>query len=502
MAEIITLTATNGETIRFINEIKAQGGMKDVMFSPDGSYVVAFYRNKADPATRERLDMITGPYRERIFNQAGGDYLKNLYCWPTAVVEYQGRLGIVAPFYRENFYFEHGSRQGDMLGIKGKEKDGKWFASAYNRNKFLDPRELGDWMMHLKVCLMLARAVRRMHMAGLSHSDLGYKNCLIDPTRGQACLIDIDGLVVPGKHPPTVVGTPDFIAPEVVSSVHLDKNDPARKLPNRATDQHALAVLIYMYLLYRHPLRGGKIHDPDDSRRDETLTMGERALFIEHPHDAGNRIPPDSIKPDELPWKDTAKIPYTVCGPYLAHLFERAFIDGLHHPPARPTADEWEQALIKTADLLQPCANPHCTQKWYAFDNSTEPRCPFCGTPHSGKLPVLNLYSAAPEGGSYRPDNHRIMVYSGQSLYLWHADNRIFPNEKLNAAEARRVGYFILHDGNWWLVNENLPDLFDVANKTAIPPGERIALQDGTQLLLQKGDGGRLIVVQMAGEGG
>jgi len=64
----------------------------------------------------------------------------------------------------------------------GKEKDGKWFASASNRNKFLDPRELGDWMRHLKICLMLARAVRRMHMAGLSHSDLGYKNCLIAPT--------------------------------------------------------------------------------------------------------------------------------------------------------------------------------------------------------------------------------------------------------------------------------------------------------------------------------
>ena len=32
---IITLTATNGQTIRFIDEIKAQGGMKDVKFSPN-----------------------------------------------------------------------------------------------------------------------------------------------------------------------------------------------------------------------------------------------------------------------------------------------------------------------------------------------------------------------------------------------------------------------------------------------------------------------------------
>lgn len=499
MSNIITLTATNGETIRFVNDIKAQGGMKDVMFSPDKRYVVAFYRGKADPATRERLEMITGPYRERLFNQEGGDYLQKLYCWPTAVVEYQGRLGVVAPFYRDCFFFEHGSRNQDMLGIKGKEKDGKWFAGAYNRNTFLDPRELGDWMMHLKICLMLARAVRRMHMAGLSHSDLGYKNCLIDPTTGQACLIDLDSLVVPGKHPPTVVGTPDFIAPEVVATAHLDKHDPQRKLPNRHTDLHALAVLIYMYLLYRHPLRGDSIHDPHDSQRDETLMMGEQALFIEHPTNHSNRVNPEHIKAGELPWKNTAQIPYTVCGPYLAPLFERAFIDGLHHPAARPTADEWEHALVKTADLLQPCANPHCTQKWYPFDNTSQPHCPFCSTPYQNTLPILNLYSAA-ANGSYHSDQHRLAVYHGQSLYKWHADKRIFPNEKLSAADARRVGYFIHHDGHWWLVNENLPALMDITHKTPIPIGERIKLEHNAQILLQPGHNGRLAMVQIIGQ--
>jgi hypothetical protein len=30
-------------------------------------------------------------------------------------------------------------------------------------------------------------------------------------------------LVVPGKYPPDVVGTPDFIAPEVVMTNHLKK---------------------------------------------------------------------------------------------------------------------------------------------------------------------------------------------------------------------------------------------------------------------------------------
>lgn len=496
--EIVTLTASDGSAVRFINEVKAQGGVKDVMFSPDGDYVVAFYRDKAEPAARDRLLEITGRYREKIFNQEGGEYLKKLYCWPTSVVEHDGRLGVVVPFYRDCFFFEHGSKNDDMLGIRKKEKIGKWFATPTHRAKYLDPRELGDWMRHLKVCVMLARAVRRMHMAGLSHSDLGYNNCLIDPTTGQACLIDIDGLVVPGKHPPAVIGTPDFIAPEVVKTAHLAKDDSNRKLPSRTTDLHALAVLIYMYLLYRHPLRGDKIHDSEDSQRDEELMMGARALFVEHPSDRSNRIKTGNAKPSELPWKNTDQIPYAVTGPYLSGLFERAFLDGLHDPAKRPTADEWETALVKTVDLLQPCSNPKCEQQWYAFDNSRAPKCPYCGTPHQGKLPVLNLYSSHTKG-KFVPDNHRVMVYNGQSIFRWHENRFFFPNEKTSSDDSRRVGYFIEHQGAWFLVNERLPQMRDVRAAQNVLIGGKVALDDGAQILLSREPGGRLLVVQMSG---
>ena len=44
MANKITLTAQDGSTVEFYDEIKAQGGVKDVYFSTDKTYVVAFYR--------------------------------------------------------------------------------------------------------------------------------------------------------------------------------------------------------------------------------------------------------------------------------------------------------------------------------------------------------------------------------------------------------------------------------------------------------------------------
>jgi serine/threonine protein kinase len=498
MAKVVKCRTFDGQEVEFVDDIIGSGAMKDVYFSPDKSYVVCFYKTKQDAQAKERLQMITGKYRDSIFQQVGGDYWRNLFCWPTAMLEHEGKLGIIAPTYAKHFFFEFGSQKNDSLKIKGKEKEGKWFAAPNLRNRFVDPRELGDWLNHLKVCLLLARAVRRMHFAGLAHSDLSYKNVLVDPSNGMTCIIDVDGLVVPGKYPPDVVGTPDFIAPEVVETSHLSKDDPKRCLPKRETDQHALAVLIYMYLLYRHPLRGGKVHDLNDEQRDESLTMGERALFVEHPTDKSNRIKIKNVKQSELPWADTDKIPFTVTGPYLKELFLQAFVVGLHDPAMRPSANDWETALVKTVDLIQPCQNSSCEQKWYVFDNSTKPKCPFCGTAFSGKLPVFNLYSSRKEG-SFRPDNHRLMVYTNQSLYIWHANNTVVPNEKLAEDQKKRLGYFVFHNDEWWLVNERMNDLMDVSSeqKSHIPVGGRLALKDNQKILFGKGDGARLAVVQM-----
>ena len=105
--------------------------------------------------------------------------------------------------------------------------------------------------------------------------------------------------------PPEVIGTADFIAPEVLSTKHLDIKDPKRALPNQKTDLHALAVLIYMYLLRRHPLKGSKVWDLD-AEKDELLAMGEKALFIEHPTDATNRVKPDQLRKWDAFWGDPA----------------------------------------------------------------------------------------------------------------------------------------------------------------------------------------------------
>lgn len=491
MPNTIKLKALDGTPVEFVDEIIGEGAMKQVYMSPDKSYVVGFFREKQDANQRDRLQNIVGTYRERIFNQPGGEYWKDLFCWPTKLVEWNGKLGIVCPTYQKKFFFEDGM-------FKGKEKEGKWFASAHLRNRFLTPEQKGNWLTTLHMCLKIARAVRRLHAAGLAHSDLSYKNVLVDPKTGSAAVIDCDGLVVPGKYPPDVVGTPDFIAPEVLQTNKLPVSDPGRKLPSIYTDRHALAVLIYMYLLYRHPLKGGKVHDLDTAR-DEELSMGEKALFIEHPNDKSNRPKLSELKPTELPQGDVEKMPYTLCGPYLKALFDRAFIDGLHDPSKRPTADEWENALVKTTDLIQPCQNKSCNAKYFVFDNQRQPKCPFCGTPYKGQLPILNFYYS-PTRGKFIDEKYRLMVYHQQSLYLWHANRLVTPSERTRPEEKKPVGDFHFINDRWILVNRRLTGMFEIlgdGNKRQIMPNEYVELTEGKQILLDDKDGGRLVSVQL-----
>ena len=188
----------NGEPMR--------GGMKDVYFSPDKSYVVAFYRTKLDFNAKERVRLITSKYKDDFFNKDGGEFWKTLYCWPYDIVEKDGLTGIIVPAYDKRFFFKQGYANNDIL--KGKEKEGKWFASAKFRvatsKTKLDNSELGNWLSYFQVCVNIARGVKRLHSAGLAHSDLSYKNVLIDPTNGSgANIIDIDGLCIFQSMSPT-----------------------------------------------------------------------------------------------------------------------------------------------------------------------------------------------------------------------------------------------------------------------------------------------------------
>src|SRR5690606_15034244 len=99
---------------------------------------------------------IVTQYFESFFikEPVSGAFYKELYSWPTDVVEDEKKTGIIVPFYSKNFFFKKGYLNNDLL--KGGEKEGKWFASAKFRASQsrikLDPTELGNWLSYFQIC--------------------------------------------------------------------------------------------------------------------------------------------------------------------------------------------------------------------------------------------------------------------------------------------------------------------------------------------------------------
>ncbi len=478
---IKTLSATleDGRIIEYLPEVIGEGGMKRVHFTPDKKSVVCFFKDASvgqDPQRRARLQSIVGPFNPTTDAEVGA-YWRDLFCWPTGIIV-KPEIGVVAPTYAASFFFAEGN-------FKGKEKQAKWFTSPKLRG-YLPASELGDWLKYIHISTRLARAVRRMHSAGLAHSDLSNKNVLIDPKTGGAVIIDCDSLVVPQIYPPDVLGTPGYIAPEVLATQNLELDDPKRNLPGITTDRYALAVLLYEYLLGRHPLKGPKINSTVSGEEDELLSLGQRALWIENPADTSNR-PSDSY----------LKVGFEKLGPYLAPLFERVFTDGLQTPNARPGANEWESALVKTTDLLHPCPNSACTQGWFVFETQTK-KCPWCGAAMGETVPQIHFYREGAKG-QFKSDNHRLVVWHHQRLFQWHIFDNHYAGER---AERTPQAYFAKQGRDWWLVNQ-APGAMVIMSGGAAPnqilcTGQGEILRAGMKIQLSRAGHGRLAVVNMA----
>lgn len=461
-----TARLTDGREVQFESKPFAYGATKRVYWLEDHSGVVALYKSsriQADPNRLTRLNAILGKYNPTSSPADAARY-GGLFNWPTGIVESPG-LGLVLPAYPSWAFFERGI-------LAGRPRVADWFVSACpDALEQIDPAERGNLSGLLRAAVRLARAVRRLHAAGLAHSDLSFNNVLLNPTTGNALVIDIDGLVVPGLHPPDVLGTPGYVAPEVVATLDLPCGDPGRMLPSAATDLHALAVLFYELFTKRHPLEGSMVCDPDPAQ-NHRLSYGSRALWCEDPGDRRNAL------------LEAPRIRYTDLGRHMAGLFERAFAAGLHHPGRRPGAAEWELALQRSRDLLLPCSGPDCLLGGFFYSGGKRLRCPWCGTELAGPLPVLELQ--AHDGSDWVPSGQTIVGLPGDEvrpLMKHHFGGVPTLGDREVQAELRHW------KGQWVLVNRRLRALRS-ANGNAVPAGRVCSVRDGTVLTLADGPRG------------
>ncbi|MEM7031373.1 MAG: hypothetical protein AAF629_17560 [Chloroflexota bacterium] len=440
------ITLLDGTTLQCEDEAFNAGAEAELFWTQDKKSVIKLYYNPADH-TLQTLKNIIGRYNLTTEDSARSPY----FAWPDAVVT-QPKLGIRMPAVEQAQPLDH-----------------------YIRPSFwkqLPITERGSWQTRVSIAYRMARIIRWMHLRGLCHSDLSPKNFMVNIHTGQTTLIDCDGLVVPNIQPPSVLGTPQCMAPELVMG---------SAKPTVNTDKHALAVLIYWTLLLRHPLQGPKVHH-EDPEKDEQSAFGDQALYIEHPTDHSNR-------PERFPFTSE------LLTPAIQRLFERAFIEGLQRPARRPSAAEWEVALIRLADRVIPCLNDDCPMQSYVVPETKSYICPWCQTRYQtdiNQVPVLSLYRMGNKRGIYTSDNWSIIGLPNRPLRWHHIDAQQSPDLATSTLPA---AHFELDgQGRWYLVNDGLSDALVLANNQINPfrLGSRVELIDDAKILLGSGENYRM----------
>ena len=421
-----TITFQDNTTQVYQKDPFSAGAQGEIYLSQDEQSAVKLFHldpNEDQRQRTERTRMLIEDY-----NPTKGDpFWTELFAWPNKLVT-KPRLG-----YRMDF-------------AKGmRTMDHYIFPSSF---RALKPEERGWFVGRLASAIKLVSAAQRMSSNGLSYPDFSHRNVMVEPFEGRMTLIDCDSIAVPQMMPAEVVGTFLYMAPELCTR--------QQRLPTIITDRHALATLLYLFLVGWHPLIGDKVHDPLDPDRDETLSRGTGALYVENANDPSNHAKDQKVFASHL-------------GYDIEAVFKRAFVDGLHDPSKRPQPSEWLTALTRTYDRVVPCESPTC--EWHSFVAQPTGRviCPQCSTAISQPCMLPFLYLLPHRRNSNADDyddildktKHYIVGWPGRNLHEWHTVFGKPPpyNRPQRHPDVDPHASFLYdaNSDNWYLKNVALP---------------------------------------------
>jgi DNA-binding helix-hairpin-helix protein with protein kinase domain len=311
--------------------------------------------------------------------------------------------------------------------------------------------------------LNLSHNYLQLHLEGLCYRDISFGNAFFDPESGEVLICDNDNVAIDGAATLGVLGTPRFMAPEVVRS-------EAR--PGTQTDLFSLSVLIFYMLLVHHPLEGKReteIKCLDLPAMNKLY--GTEALFIFDPLDASNAPVPGV--------HDNALAFWRIYPQFLRDLFTRAFTEGLSHPASRIRESEWRMACVRLRDSIFYC--PYCAlENFYDSDKlkaTGQPGlCWSCAT--ELKLPP------------------RIRI--GKNMVMLNYDTQLFPHHIDDSRLydfSQPVAAIVQHPSNkniWGIKNLTREKWVSTApdgRVKDVEPGLSITLSPGTKILFGKTQG-------------
>ena len=277
-------------------------------------------------------------------------------------------------------------------------------------NAFLvpDPKvPFPDWYnsdrgfrQRITIGYIIAKAFGEIADRNLSYCDISGNNIFVKLSRSGPIvkMIDIDNLYIAGRGNSSVLGTPRYIAPEVIRGDHT---------PDVLSDNYSLAVLLFELLRIGHPYISDDVLEgtPED---EERAYSGEGEYVTEA--NSTNMLPEEAAFTNKL-----------------SELFTRCFVDGKENRLLRPAPREFEFALMEASNKLIRC--PHCNAWHYARrDQATKKYlCPWCEE-ESKPRAWLNFYECLYSGSSVWDMSARSSVKPKNSYILRDLDHNKVKN--------------------------------------------------------------------------
>jgi len=259
----------------------------------------------------------------------------------------------------------------------------------------------------LRAAFHLAEAFHALHSKGLCYKDISLGNLFLEPGSGRILICDNDNVDVDGRDLGSVLGTPGFMAPEILMS---------QARPGVNSDLYSLAVLIFRLLTRHDPLKGQlelAIRCLDEPARRRLY--GEDPLFIFDPGDERNRPDPELHQ--------AALITWPIYPEDLRALFLQTFVTGMKMPSRRALTGQWQEVLARTLDRRQLCGA--CGQETFG----ALPACWHCGT-------------ALPAPARLHPPHGVVVVSADNELHPHHFNNLEPPSLE------RPLGRIVPHPGD------------------------------------------------------
>jgi len=423
-----TLTTKLGSPCKVIRYL-GSGGQGEVFEAgwSGGTYALKYYYKES--ATHEQASAI-----ERLTGKGSPSHR---FLWPIEMIPWNGEtFGYLMPLRELRFH-----RMTDIVARR------------------IEP----SFRSLATIGYRLADSFLELHAKGLCYCDLSWGNVFLDPVKGDIAICDNDN-VIPTGEKPAILGTPEFMAPEVVvGAAH----------PSGDTDKFSLAVLLFYLFYIDHPLKGKKEADIKcfDIHAGNRL-FGEDPVYIFDPSDSSNR-PVPGIHDNAIAFH---KI-YPEC---FRKMLEKSFTAGLRDVHGRVTENEWKQTMARLYDSIFYCS--HCSAENF-YDPETirqnggaPPTCWSCD--HSTMLPF------------------RLRI--DKSVVLLNHDTALLPHHLGHSKEfvpenpVARVNRHPQDPTVWGLRNESTDKwVATLPNGSTIDvePGKNVRLATGTRIQFGKVEG-------------